>query len=292
MNNNKIQYSKIIAGAMTWGKWGKNFSKNEMSNLIQFCLKHGISTFDHADIYGGYSTEADFGKALIESGAERDSIQLITKCGIQMVDDSRLNIVKHYNYSEEYIVWSAEQSLKNLQTDYIDLFLLHRPSPLMRAEEIASAISKLVEQGKIKEFGVSNFNPTQIALLETEVPVKGNQVEFSLTANDVMNNGILNEGLRNKRMMMSWSPLGSYFRENNKQTERIGKVLNALTVKYDATEDQLLLAWILKHPARVYPVVGTSSEKRLKTSLEATKIDLELEDWFLLLKASNGHEVA
>ena len=290
MQNKKI-FSKIIAGTMTWGSWGKNFSCQEMTALLRYCVQEGITTFDHADIYGGYSTEAAFGKAYDESEINRDEIQLITKCGIQMVHESRSNSVKHYDYSKEYIVWSAEQSLKNLKTDYLDLFLLHRPSPLMQAEPIAEAISTLLEEGKIKSFGVSNFSPAQIALLDTVIPVSGNQVEFSLTANQVMYDGALDDCSVRDRMAMSWSPLGSYFREDTAQTKRIQKAMEPMLSKYNATSDQLLLAWILKHPAKVYPVVGTASRKRLSASMEATKIELELEDWFVLLEASTGHEV-
>lgn len=289
---NKKTYSKIIAGTMTWGSWGKNFTSKGMTELMRYCFEEGITTFDHADIYGGYSTEASFGKAFSESKINRDEVQFITKCGIQMVDDSRENIVKHYNYSKEYIVWSAEQSLKNLKTDYIDLFLLHRPSPLMNAEPIAEAITTLLDDGKIKSFGVSNFNPSQIALLETEIPVSGNQVEFSLTANEVMYKGSLDDCLAKKRTAMSWSPLGSYFREEKTQTKRIQKAIAPMLLKYNATADQLLLAWILKHPVGIYPVVGTTSKERLKTSMESIQIELELQDWFILLEASKGQEVA
>jgi predicted oxidoreductase len=289
---NNITYSKIIAGTMTWGRWGKNFSQQEMTDLLQYCLAQGITSFDHADIYGGYSTEANFGKAFSESKIGRDEIQLITKCGIQMVEKARENVVKHYNYSKEYIIWSAEQSLKNLKTDYIDLFLLHRPSPLMHPETIAEAISILLDNGKIRSFGVSNFSSSQIALLETAIPVSSNQLEFSLTANNVMNDGSLDDCLAKKRMLMSWSPLGSYFRDDNAQVKRIQKAMGTLMEKYNSTADQLLLAWLLKHPAGAYPVVGTTSKVRLKTSLEAVQIELELEDWFVLLEASNGHEVS
>jgi len=289
---NNITYSKIIAGTMTWGRWGKNFSQHEMTELLQYCLAQGITSFDHADIYGGYSTEANFGKAFSESKIGRDEIQLITKCGIQMVEKARENVVKHYNYSKEYIIWSAEQSLKNLKTDYIDLFLLHRPSPLMHPETIAEAISILLDNGKIRSFGVSNFSSSQIALLETAIPVSSNQLEFSLTANNVMNDGSLDDCLAKKRMLMSWSPLGSYFRDDNAQVKRIQKAMGTLMEKYNSTADQLLLAWLLKHPAGAYPVVGTASKVRLKTSLEAVQIELELEDWFVLLEASNGHEVS
>lgn len=288
---NKNSFSKIIAGNMTWGSWGKNFSRQEMTDLILHCCEQGITSFDHADIYGGYSNEEVFGKAFVESKIDRSKIQLISKCGIQLVDASRENVVNHYKYSKDYIIWSAEQSLKKLETDYLDLFLLHRPSPLMHPEPIAEAVSELKKEGKILSFGVSNFNTSQIELVEMGTPVEGNQVEFSLTANEVMYDGTLNDCLLNNRMAMSWSPLGSFFRENNTQTDRIRKAMQPMLEKYNATTDQLLLAWVLKHPSGVFPVVGTTSKERLKASKEATQIDLELEDWFILLEASNGHKV-
>ncbi len=288
---NKNSYSKIIAGTMTWGSWGKNLNQQEMAALMQHCFEEGVTTFDHADIYGGYSNEEFFGKAFTESKIAREKVQFITKCGIQLTNDKRASVVKHYNYTKEYIIWSAEQSLKSLETDYIDFFLLHRPSPLMHPEPIAEAITMLLKEGKIKSFGVSNFNPSQIALLETVIPVEGNQMEFSLTANDVMYDGALDDCLARNRMAMSWSPLGSYFREDNAQTKRIKKAIQPMLSKYKATEDQLLLAWILKHPSGVHPVVGTSSKERLNASMKAVKIDLKLQDWFILLEASKGHEV-
>ncbi|TFG78970.1 MAG: aldo/keto reductase, partial [Flavobacteriales bacterium] len=251
----------------------------------------GITTFDHADIYGNYTNEAEFGKAFRESGIDREKIQLITKCGIQKEAVGRGNRIKHYNYSEDYILWSAEQPLKHLQTEYLDLLLLHRPSPLMHPDPIARAITKLKNQGKIKSFGVSNFTASQIAMIESSIPVSANQVEFSLTSPGVMYDGTLDDCITNGRMAMSWSPLGIFFKENNPQTARIAEVIAALSKKYESSADQLLLAWILKHPVKVFPVVGTATVKRIKDAMSATKLQLELEDWFLLLKASQGHEV-
>ncbi len=276
---------------MTWGQWGKQLSKTEKIELMHHCLELGITTFDHADIYGGYSNETDFGVAFCESKIPRENIQLIGKCGIQYVCDARDNKIKHYEYSKDYIIWSTEESLRNLKTDYLDLFLLHRPSPLMCPEEIAAAITQLKKDGKILEFGVSNFTPSQIRMLETMIGVTGNQVEFSLTADKVMYDGTLDDIVANKRLAMSWSPLGAYFREENESTQRIGEVMETLTKKYSATEDQLLLAWILKHPAEVHPVVGTTEKNRLANAMKATKIDMELEDWFILLEANQGHKV-
>ena len=287
-----MNYSKIIAGTMTWGQWGKQLSKNEMITLINYCLEHQITTFDHADIYGDYTTEADFGNAFAESGINRTHLQLISKCGIQYLGQSRPKLkVKHYNYSKDYIIWSAENSLKNLKTEYLDLLLLHRPSPLLQPEEVAEAISILKKEGKIKAFGVSNFTSSQTQLLSQYINIDVNQVEFSLTQHQAMHDGALDYMMSNNIQPMSWSPLGYVFKEDTEQTRRIHKQLGDLLDKYNATEDQLLLAWILKHPSNIIPVVGTTTKQRLKDAYAATKIDLELEDWFLILVASQGHKV-
>lgn len=276
---------------MTWGNWGKQFSKKDMEAMMQHCIAQNITTFDHADIYGDYTTEAQFGKALKTSGIERESIQLISKCGIQLQGNSRPNKVKHYNYDKDYIKCAVEDSLKHLQTDYLDLFLLHRPSPLMVVEDIAEVITSLKKEGKIKSFGVSNFTCSQMDMLGLRIDIEVNQIEFSLTQPSAMFNGTLDYLKTSGILPMAWSPLGSVFKDDNTLTRRIHKQLGALQDKYNATEDQLLLAWILKHPAGIYPVVGTTTKSRLKLAAEAVKIDLELEDWFLILEASQGHEV-
>lgn len=277
---------------MTWGKWGKQLSTAEMIALMNHCVENKITTFDHADIYGDYTNEEDFGKAFSKSSIKREDVQLISKCGIQFNVKERSNRVKHYDYNASYIISSVERSLKMLQTDYLDLLLLHRPSPLMDPSEIAEAIDKLKIEGKIKQFGVSNFSPSQIQLIEKEIQVEANQVEFSLSSNKVMNDGTLDDCVTFDRLAMSWSPLGSYFREDSKANLRIKTVLADLTKKYGATEDQLLLAWILKHPSTVHPVVGTATPQRLKLAMDAVDIDMELQDWFILLEANEGHEVA
>ncbi len=276
---------------MSWGTWGKNFSTKEQSEMIQFCVENGNSTFDHADIYGHFTTEAAFGKGFKESGILRNDIKLISKCGIQLVAESRDNKLKHYNYSKEYIVWSVEQSLKNLQTDYLDTFLLHRPSPLMHPNEIAEAINILKESGKIINFGVSNFTTSQVNLISDKIPVSVNQVEFSLMQHAAMHNGSLDQMLEKDIQPMCWSPLGGVFKEETEQTARIKKVLSPLAEKYNVTEDVLLLAWILKHPANISPVIGTTNKDRISKANKALSIELELQDWFLLLEASRGEEM-
>ncbi|NNL81915.1 MAG: aldo/keto reductase [Winogradskyella sp.] len=286
-----MKYSPIIAGTMTWGSWGKQLSKKEMADLIQFCVANSISTFDHADIYGAYTTEADFGNAFKASGIKREQIQLISKCGIQYQSDNRKNKVKHYDYSKDYIIWSVETSLKHLKTEYLDLLLLHRPSPLMVAEEIAEAVTILRRDGKIRDFGVSNFTASQMEMVGLRTNIDVNQIEFSLTQHKAMHDGTLDYMITSGIKAMAWSPLGGVFKEDSEQTRRIHKQLGTLLDKYKATEDQLLLSWILKHPAQITPVVGTTNKERLKQAIEATKIELELEDWFLILVAAQGHKV-
>lgn len=286
-----MNYSRIIAGTMTWGSWGKKLSKIEMMDLIHFCLEQGITSFDHADIYGGYTTEADFGEALSKANIPRENIQLITKCGIQYICENRDNRIKHYNYSKEYIIWSAETSLKKLKTDYLDLFLLHRPSPLMHPDEVSEAIAQLKQQGKIKNFGVSNFTPSQVELISKTSDVSVNQIEFSLTQHQAMYDRTLDQMIVKSITPMAWSPLGSIYKDDNEQTKRIKKQLSELTEFYGATKDQLLLAWTLRHPAIIHPVIGTTTKERIKDAAKASQINLDLEDWFLILAASQGHKV-
>ena len=276
---------------MTWGSWGKQLTKQDMISLMYHCLENSITTFDHADIYGGYTNEADFGNAFLESQIKRDEIQLISKCGIQYTTENRQNTVKHYDYSKDYIIWSVETSLNNLKTDYLDLLLLHRPSPLMHPEEISEAITRLKKQGKIKDFGVSNFTPSQVELVANATDVSVNQIEFSLTQHSAMHDGSLDQMMIKQITPMAWSPLGIVFKEDNEQTRRIHKELGELMNVYNATEDQLLLAWILKHPANIHPVIGTTNKNRITDAANAEHIDLKLEDWFKILVASQGHKV-
>ena len=277
---------------MSWSTWGKQLSIKEHADMIQFCVENGNHTFDHADIYGDYTTETTFGKGLIESGVQRANIQLISKCGIQLINKERGSAVKHYNYTKEYIIASAEASLRNLKTDYLDTFLLHRPSPLMEPEEILEAITKLQTAGKIINFGLSNFTQSQVDLIANKTPVSANQIEFSLTKNEAMSNGTLDSMLQKGIQIMSWSPLGNVFKEESAQVKRIKSVLKKLTKKHETSEDVILLAFILKHPAKISPVIGTTNKERILNANKALKVNLELQDWFELLAASQGEEVA
>lgn len=284
-------FSKLIAGVMTWGSWGKNLNTSEMENLIQVCLENGLSSFDHADIYGGYTTESAFGSALKQSNIDREKLQLISKCGIQYQSEHRENRIKHYDYSKDYIIWSVETSLKNLRTDYLDLLLLHRPSPLMHAEEIAEAIHQLKTDGKILDFGVSNFTPSQTDLIQSAIKVNYNQIQFSATHLQPMLDGSLDYMQCQKIRPMAWNPLGSVFKSEDIQAQRVLSIASSLAVKYETAPDLILLAWILKHPAGILPVCGTADPKRIKQLNKATEIDLELQDWFSIWVESTGNKV-
>lgn len=288
--NNK-PFSKIIAGTMTWGEWGKNYNTMQMIDLMNCCLENEITTFDHADIYGNYTTESRFGRALSESKINRSTIQIISKCGIQLESEKRENSIKHYNYSTEYIIWSVEQSLINLETEYLDLLLLHRPSPLMKADDIAEAVERLKRDGKILDFGVSNFTPSQCDLIETKVNINYNQINFSVTHFDPMLDGSLDHMQTRSIIPMSWSPLGSVFKKDDEQALRVRQLAATFSVKYAVSVEAILLAWILKHPAGILPVFGTADQARITNLVKATTVEMELQDWFALWTESAGIRV-
>lgn len=283
--------SPIIAGTMNWGSWDKKLSASEMANLIRVCLENGLSSFDHADIYGSYTTEADFGLGFKQCGIDRSKIQLISKCGIRYVSENRSHRLKHYDYSKDYIIWCAENSLKNLQTDYLDVFLLHRPSPLMIADEIAEAVSKLKQDGKIVDFGVSNFTPTQTDLIRQRVTISYNQIQFSATHYQPMVDGSLDHMQLHGIRPMAWNPLGCLFRVDTEQSRRLKVLMAELASKYDCGADTILLAWILHHPAKIIPIAGTINVARIQQLMKATQLKLELEDWFAIWTESMGERV-
>lgn len=286
----KTSLSKIVAGTMNWGVWDKKLGVSEMAHMINICVENSISTFDHADIYGGYTTEAQFGNAFAESKISRERIQLISKCGIQHTD-GRPNKIKHYDYSKNYIIGSVENSLKNLQTDFLDVLLLHRPSPLMIADEIAEAVEKLKSDGKIIDFGLSNFTSSQTALISQHTEVSYNQIQFSATHHEAMLNGSLDYMQTQNIRPMSWNPLGTVFREDIEQTRRLKKLLVQLVSKYGVGSDTILLAWVLKHPAAIIPVAGTVNIARIQSLMKATTLDMETEDWFAIWTESMGNRV-
>ncbi len=292
--NQDISLSRIIAGVMNWGVWGANLSVNKVQSLVAACVDIGITTFDHADIYGHYTTEALFGEA-IKASSIRTKMQLITKCGIKLVTPNRPeHRIKSYDTSKAHILASVEQSLQNLHTDYIDVLLIHRPSPLMHPEEIAEAFSILKKEGKVRAFGVSNFTTTQFEMLHQFVPLVTNQIKTSVLYRDAFTDGTLDQCIKQGVSPMGYAPLagGQLFSADSDETlNRIRQILEELSQKYKAGIDQILLAWLLKHPSKILPVVGSSKITRIQAAYQALTIDLTREEWFMIWEAAEGKEV-
>lgn len=284
-------FSEIIAGTMRWGVWGANHSPSQVQKLIEVCLDENITTFDHADIYGGHTTEELFGDAWKEMDIDREKVQFISKCGIVMSSEKKPSAIKYYNYNKDYILRCVDESIANLKTDYLDVLLLHRPSPLMNPEEVASAFHILKDNGKVRDFGVSNFSASQFQLMEQYFPLVTNQIEVSVNEISAFSNGTLDQLMMKNLRPTAWSVLGNYFSERSEQNDRLKSIIKNLCQKYDADENQILLAFILKHPSRIIPIVGSSKAETVRTLSRSLQIQLELEDWFHILEASTGKEV-
>lgn len=282
-----VEFSRIIAGTMGWGKWGKNFTTQEYIERIETCINNSITTFDHAAIYGDYTTEIEFGKAFHLSSVKREEVQLISKCGIMYPCTNNALRLKHYDYSKQHVRESVEKSLINLKTDYLDALLLHRPSPLMSSEEIGEVINELKKEGKLLHFGVSNFSKDQIELIEKYSAVEMNQIECSLTHLEAMKNGLLEFHQLKLIQTMAWRPLGRLFEGESILTASVERKAK----EYNCAADVLLLAWLMKHPATIHPVIGTSSLERIANANKALEIELSIEDWFELFVESQGHKV-
>jgi predicted oxidoreductase len=279
---------------MRWGVWGENFTTQQYEQIINQCLEIGLDIFDHADIYGHYTTEADFGHALKGNTSLRSQIKIITKCGINMLTPNRPHhTIKSYDTSAAHITKSVEQSLQNFHTDYIDTLLIHRPDLLIDVEEVAATISTLKKSGKIKTFGVSNFTTSQVALLHKYIPVEHHQIEISVTNLNAFDNGVLDQCQLEKIEAQSWSPMGNgLFTENTEQHARILAEAASLSKAYECSINQILLAFLYAHPSQIAPVIGTTKFERILEAIKTMEIELKREDFYKLWSASTGKEVA
>lgn len=287
----RLSLSRLSLGVWRMNQW--NLNDNDLLSLFETVVELGITTIDHADIYGGYTCEARFG-ALVPASL-RQKMQLVTKCGIKLVSPNRPeHRLKTYDTSRAHIVASVEMSLKNLKTDYLDALLLHRPNPLMNADEIAEAFLSLRTAGKVLEFGVSNFTPSQVLLLQSRLPFKliTNQIEFSVLHLAPMVDGTLDQAQERSMPPMAWSPLagGRLFGEGE-QAWRIRSELSTIASELGASPEQVAIAWILKHPSKPMPILGSGKVERLKDLAEADSLALSDEHWFRILRASTGADV-
>ncbi|MFE7061563.1 aldo/keto reductase family oxidoreductase [Sutcliffiella sp. NPDC057660] len=291
----EVSISRIVHGMWRLQEW--NYSNEQTLSFMEQCLETGVTTFDHADIYGNYMVEEKFGEALALKPSLRDEMELVTKCGIKLISSNRPeHKIKYYDTSKEHITLSVERSLKNLQTDYLDLLLIHRPDPFMNPEEVAEAFTALKESGKVKSFGVSNFKPGAYQLLNSYLDFKlvTNQIEISATHLEHFEAGTIELCQQERVSPMAWSPLGggSIFTSQEDGVVRVRNVLEQIKEEIGAASiDQVLYAWLLAHPAKIIPIVGSGKIERVRAAVEATGLSLSRQQWFAIYEAYRGREV-
>ncbi|AOP77813.1 aldo/keto reductase family oxidoreductase [Enterobacter hormaechei subsp. xiangfangensis] len=285
------EFSRFVMGYWRLMDW--NMSPVQLADFIEEHLDLGITTVDHADIYGGYQCEAAFGEALKRAPALRERMEIVTKCGIATTAKPE-HALGHYITDSAHIVKSAEQSLINLATDRIDLLLIHRPDPLMDADEVAEAFLTLHQSGKVRHFGVSNFTPAQFALLQSRLPftLATNQVEISPVHQPLLLDGTLDQLQQLRIRPMAWSCLGGgrlfndeAFQPLRNELEMVARELNAESI------EQVVYAWILRLPSKPLPIIGSGKIERVRAALVAEELDMTRQQWFRIRKAALGYDV-
>lgn len=283
-------FSPVAAGLWRLHDW--NFSSTKLAQWIEHAIALGIATFDHADLYGGFRCEALFGQWLKANPRQREHIQLVSKCGIKPADASRGWQVKHYDSSRAHILASVDASLQNLGTDYLDMLLIHRPDPLLDPDEVADTFASLKASGKVRHFGVSNFSPSQFALLSSRTALLTNQVEASLLHGAPLFNGTFDQCLQAGIRPMVWSPLAGGRLLQAEAAPLLHAALLRIAAELAVSPATLALAWLLRHPARPIPISGSRSLRSLDDAAAACQLQLERQHWFALLEAAQGRPLA
>jgi predicted oxidoreductase len=284
--------SKFILGL--WRIAQRDMNPQQVAGLLRDCLDLGIDLFDVADIYGDYRCEAMLGAALQTDPALKSRIRLIGKCGIALVSSARpAHRIKHYNTSLEHIIASVENSLNCLGVEKLDLLLIHRPDPLMDADEIAEAFERLERAGKVKDFGVSNFLPHQFDLLQSRLkkPLKTNQIEISLMNLNSLFDGTLDQCQKLDVTPQAWSPLAGGRLVQQAEETSLSRALTRIANELGMTSEQLAIAWLLRHPANIRPILGSGKVQRLQKLVAAEQVVLDRQVWFELLEAALGTPV-
>jgi len=278
-----------------------SLDKKEAEHFVQTALEQGANFFDHADIYGAGSCEEIFAEAIHMNAEVRENIILQSKCGIRK---------GMFDFSKEHILESVDNSLKRLNTDYLDILLLHRPDTLVEPEEVAEAFDILESSGKVRHFGVSNQNPMQIQLLQKFVkqPIVANQLQLSITNSTMISSGF-NVNMENDAAVnrdggildfcrlhditiQPWSPFQYGFFEgvflDNEKFPELNQKINEIADKYSVSNTTIAIAWLLRHPAKMQPVIGTMNETRLKDCIKASDIHLSRQEWYDIFRAAGN----
>lgn len=285
------EFSRFVMGYWRLMDW--NMSPVQLADFIEEHLDLGITTVDHADIYGGYQCEAAFGEALKRAPALRERMEIVTKCGIATTAKPE-HALGHYITNSAHIVKSAEQSLINLATDRIDLLLIHRPDPLMDADEVAEAFLTLHQSGKVRHFGVSNFTPAQFALLQSRLPftLATNQVEISPVHQPLLLDGTLDQLQQLRIRPMAWSCLGGGRLFNDDEFQPLRTELENITRELNAGSiEQVVYAWILRLPSKPLPIIGSGKIERVCAAIAAEELQMTRQQWFRIRKAALGYDV-
>ena len=263
----------------------------------------GFTFFDHADVYADGMAETVFGRVLKQIVGMRERVVITTKCGIRRKGVPNPDSPYRYDFSAEHIMASCEQSLKRLGIETIDVYQLHRPDYLMEPSEVAAAFSRLQQQGKVRAFGVSNFRPEQLSLLQRacSFPLLVHQVEISLARIDCFDNGTLDQCLAEKITPLAWSPLGGGRLSDTlpidinspDHARRIGlrETLDDIARDYGVSRTIIALAWLLKHPAKIVPIIGSAKPERIQEAAQAYKLQLSRDEWYRLMEAARGERL-
>lgn len=315
IKNTDLEMSRISYGCMGIGGSWDNVPISDTvykaaTEAVLTALEQGITLFDHADIYARGKSETVFGRILKENKEIRDKIIIQSKCGIRFQDDPIIGLPQRYDFSYEHITNSVDGSLGRMGIEQMDILLLHRPDPLMEPDEVAKAFDRVYKQGKVRYFGVSNFNAQQIALLQKSLDQKivANQIEISLLHHHVINDGILANQLDgayagstglldycklNEIQIQAWSPVanGKLF---NSADESLKELLNQISIyaeDKETSKEAIAISWLLKHPSGIQPIIGTTNKDRILNSCEAEKIELSREEWYTLFTLARGNSV-
>jgi predicted oxidoreductase len=287
-----MQFSALAAGVWRANTWG--LDADGLAQWMAQALDLGITTFDHADIYGGYTIEAMFGAAFARVPGLRHRLQIVTKCGIKLVSPQRpTHALKSYDSGRAHVMASVDESLRALRTDRIDLLLMHRPDLLMDPEELAATFRELLAAGKVLHFGVSNHTPEQLALLRRRHPLVTHQIEFSPLQMQALADGTLAQCVDLGLRPMLWSPLGGgrLFTGDDAQARRVRAVLQTLAEQHGVSAATIAYAWLLRHPSRPVPITGSGRIEALREAVAATAVALSREDWYRVWQASMGQEL-
>ncbi len=287
----RFELSPIVAGLWRITEW--QLDVRQRVRWIEQALELGITTFDHADIYGDYRAESLFGDALKASPDLRGRMQLVTKCGIRLRSAQKPYRINYYDTGATYIRAQVEQSLRNLHTEQLDLVLIHRPDYLMDAAALAETFTALTREGKVAHWGVSNHSTSQFALLHQHHPLITNQVELSPLQLDALDDGTLDQAQQLGLRPMIWSPLagGRLFTGEDEQARRVRDEMASIAARHGISLTTLAFAWVLRHPSRPYPITGTGRIEGLRDAVAALNVQLDAEDWYAIWTASKGHSV-